>query len=98
MITVGRAGMGPIITIMAHTITGASGGRMFMSSGITIMTGTSVILAIEGSRAVRLEVDFTEVADSTEGEDLLTVGAAATAEEAATAAAAMGDDDQWTIL
>ena len=86
MTTVGRVGMGPIITIMVH-ITVVSGGRMLMSSGITIMAGTIVILAIEGTRAVSLEVDFTEVADSTEGEDLLTAGAAATA-----------DDDQRTIL
>lgn len=90
--------MGPIITIMAHTITGVSGGRMFMSSGITVMARMIVVLAIEGTRAARLEVDFTEVADSTEGEDLFTVGAAATVEEAATAAAAMADDHQWTIL
>lgn len=50
MTTVGRVGMDPIITIMAHTITGVSGGRMFMSSGITVMAGTIVILAIAGSR------------------------------------------------
>ena len=97
MTTVGRVGMGPIITIMVH-ITVVSGGRMLMSSGITVMAVTIVILAIEGTRAVRPEVDFTEVADSTEGEDLLTEGAAATAEEAAMAVAAMADDHQWTIL
>ena len=93
MTTVGRVGMGPIITIMDHPISGVSGGRMLMSSGITVMAVTIVILAIEGTRAVRPEVDFTEVADSTEGEDLLTAGVAATAEEAA-----MADDHQWTIL
>jgi len=82
MATVGRVGMGPIMTIItAQAITVVSGGRMFMYSGITGMAGTIMILAIEDSRAVRLGVDFTVVADST-------AGAVVTEEGAATAAAA----------
>ncbi len=84
--------MGPTITIiMAQAITAGSGDRMFMYSGITIMAGSIVILASEGSRAAALALDFMG-ADSTEGEDLLTA-AAATEEEAATA-----DDGQSPIL
>jgi hypothetical protein len=63
---------------------------MFMYSGITFMAITIMNLAIEGSRAARAGVEFTE------GEDLLTARAAATA--VATAAAAMADDNKRTIL
>ena len=87
MVTVGRVGMGPTMTIiMGRAITVVSGGRMFMYSGITGMAGTIMILAIEDSRAVRLGVDFTVVADSTAG--------AVVTEEAV----AMADDGKRTIL
>ena len=87
MATGGRVGMGPITTIItAQAITAVSGGRMFICLGITRMADTIMILAIEASRAVRLGVDFTEVADST-------AGAVVTE-----AAAAMADDGKWTIL
>ncbi len=89
MATVDRVGMGPIMTIIM-AITVVSGRRMFMYSGITRMAGTIMILAIEGSRAVRLGVGFMVVADSVEVADS-TVGAVVTA-------AAMADDGKWTTL
>ena len=86
--------MGLTTTItMALATTGASGGRMLMYSGTTILADSTMIWAGAGLGAVRR-------VDSTGGfmgaADLVTAGAADM--EAATEAADMGDDDLTTAI
>ncbi len=83
------------ITIMARTFMGISGGVVFMGSGIIITAGSIMILAIGGSRAEALEVDFMGEADFTEGVDLVTAAVAAATEGAAEA---MADNIQTTEI
>jgi hypothetical protein len=93
--TMGRRGMALIMaTIMALVTTGMTGGRMIMSSDITITGRATMILADEGSGAAVLGVVFVEVfmADFTEEEDSVMV--AGTEAEGAV----MADDSQNTEI
>jgi hypothetical protein len=94
-------GLTMTIIIMAQTFMGISGG-VVMGMGIIITADSIMILAIGGSRAEALEVDFMGEADFTEGVDLVTAAAVAATEGAVAAtegaAAAMADNSQTTEI